>query len=256
MKTLIYSLALVSFIGCNDKKKDKTLLVMAPPSSSPAMPKQLGNCDVDYTSLQIETLVSNKVILDDRGIDDQFKILHLNELNALPEFFLKVIGEERVPILLTNGGVTNFEELLSAKGKSFDPAYPHLTWDDVGGLVTAKGAFLATVPGGGNSAAIHESGHVIELLFDLLRKSEDLKNIYQFYIDNPVRDDARAGYRMSNLAEFFATGFDDFYCGRKSRNGLKNFYPKLHEFFEAKLLDEIQKLPIDKTVFESNREAG
>ncbi len=243
MKSIIFLLALGAF-GCGGDKNKKSSESIPIQPTVPVKPAWAGNCDTDYSTLHTENLTAHNVVIDDRGIDKGFKTKYLNELNILPMPFLKLIGTERVPVRMTNGGVSNFEELSSVKGKPVDSSNSTYTWDDVAGLVTDYGVFLGTVPAGSNSVSIHETGHVIDLLVELSLQSAHLKETFNFYKTNPSIEDERATYRMSNIYEFFAVGFDDFYCNKKSRDDLKKLYPKLHDYFELEAIDEVTTLPV------------
>ncbi|RYZ91197.1 MAG: hypothetical protein EOP04_01365 [Proteobacteria bacterium] len=138
-----------------------------------------------YSALLIENLTAQNIQFDDRGIDSDFKIKYSNELNSLPATYLNMIGAEHVPYRMINGGVTNFEELSSVKGKPFNSMNPDDTWDDVGGIMTVDGV-LGTALAGENSVSIHESGHVIDFLANLSLKSREFKKIFDFYSLNPT----------------------------------------------------------------------
>ncbi len=252
MKSFLCIMTATALIACGGHKKDKSsepVLVVDP---VPTKPLWAGNCDVDYSVFHIEKIIEHKIVLDDRGMDEPFRIVRLNEINSLPDVFLKMMGEAKVPYKMANGGISNFEELSNQKGKPLDDSNPSFTWDDLAGVTSPQGVFLGTTRSGSRSVSIHEGGHVIDALVNLTTTSESLKKLYEFYSNMTLPSDKSAAYRMSNKYEFFATSFDDFYCNAESRRTLRNLYPDLFNYFSFEMLQEISSLPI-QVIFDSQK---
>lgn len=253
MKIIIFSFTASLVLSCcgvhKKHKATPAIPAVIPPITQPL---SAGNCGLDYSDFHTEKLETNKIVIDDHGMDKQYKIMNLNEMNNLPESYLKLIGDAHIPVKLINGGVVGFDELSYLKGKPYGATNSKYTWDDVAGLTAPQGIFIGTLNSGGNSISIHESGHAIDFLFDLTSKSTNLEELFQSYSKRRDSNDPISDYRFSNSSEFFATGFDDYYCSSKTRRRLKTWYPMLHEYFESKLDDEISKLSL-QIAFDSQK---
>ena len=119
MKLMLVVLVTLSSLStaCRDRNDNNPPPQITPKTpSEPAAPSWAGNCDVDYSQLQTDRLEQFGIIIEDRGINSEDKIVILNELNSLPDFVLEALGENKIPFRMIEGGVTEFEELSTLKG--------------------------------------------------------------------------------------------------------------------------------------------
>jgi hypothetical protein len=171
-----------------------------------------------------------------RKIRTAQKIRHLNELNTTPESFLRVLRTEHVPIELTGGAITNFEEWAHLKGTT-PPGWEGtgLTWDSVPGTGTADGLFLgdSAEPNNAYSLAIHEATHSVDLSLGFTDGNAAIRALYANELKRPeATNDPVAHYRRSNIREFLAVAVDEFYCSGTTRTNLLTLYPQMHAYIE------------------------
>lgn len=204
-------------------------------------------CDVQYSRLEIGRLAGISVEEPTPyRIDASEKIRHLNELTLLSDAMLSVMRDKGIVVRLTAGGITQFEQHRSERGKV--PAGwegTGKTWDDVPGTGLHDAVYLGSsaLANGVYSLSIHETMHSIDLAVGLSRKSEKLAALYKDALAASYDDtDSLERYRRLNRREFIATAVDEYYCSEASRATLRKHYPQVYRYIETELDAELDGL--------------
>ncbi|MBF0440370.1 MAG: hypothetical protein HQK54_00545 [Oligoflexales bacterium] len=227
---------LVSFCllgSCKGSKKD----VLGPSNINSASNKV--NCDVDYASLNTSNL--SGITINDRGISQQEKIRHLNELNRMPAAFLNVIRSKNIPVNLTAGAITEFPELASMKGQTPRGWPSGYTWDTVPGTGDQTGIYLGNSALTNNawSLAVHEGTHAVDLSVSFSTTNKALIEAFNKIKNSPNSSDTNASYRTGYIEEALAIGIDEYYCNATTKANLKSWYPDFYAFIENSFANEL-----------------
>ena len=186
------------------------------------------NCAVDYSTLHPDADLSFSI--NDPGVPEKFKIVHMNELMQLPVSTKLFLKERQAMIYLTSGSITDFAHFDHLKGvvpRGWENT--GYTWDDVPGAGDKFGAYLGHpgLPHSANSLALHEIGHTIDFLSGWSKSSSQWLEAYSRWKYRPDPQDRNGYYRMSHVEEFVAAAIDDYFCSPETRSSMEDWYPGL-----------------------------
>jgi len=186
-------------------------------------------CDVDYSRLNTNRL--SGISIHDQGIDASEKIRHLNELNSMPESFLRIM-RNKISVNLTKGGITEFAALSHLKGvvpRGWEST--GFTWDSVPGGGTPGALYLGNsyLPNGTYSIAIHEATHSVDFA-NSIKYSSDFLEAYNAEKNSPHSSDPVPAYRLNYPEEYLAIAVDEYFCSSATRDNLYRMYPKAYRY--------------------------
>jgi hypothetical protein len=225
MRAFILVFALANFSSCGQPTARRN------ESESKSLSNRV-NCDIDRSSLQIESLKG--IPIEDRGIDRSEKIRHLNEIAKLPDLFLNRLRQTNFSIQLTRNSITDFPKFARWKGVTPRGWPAGTSYSNVPGTGYPEAVYLgnSALPNNAYSLAIHEISHSLDAIANLQSRG-DVK--YAFRLERAHPSDHNGSYRYSSIAEFIAVGLDEYFCSKSTRATFAAQYPKTFQFFANQL---------------------